>query len=232
MISAPLRSYFRLAKARVPRLAGFAALAIPSLMWSEFLTMGTLRHGYNLLTGAASDLATRGTPNALIFSAGFFFLPGLLTVLVAAGLWIAHRERRTWRIGAVLVGLAGVFLVLTGMFPQDPTSPLSGVLHGAVSQTCFAIAAASMVALAAGAPREAHAKPPRRLWMASAGSVVLIEAFNVLLRAPLGVPNGLFQRPFTLALTAWFVVTGIWLLRSHRLPGLSPRVNLTGQVPG
>jgi len=189
-------------------------------MWTDFLTMGMLRHGYNLLTGAASDLATRGTPNAALFSAGFFFLPGLLTLVVAAGLWIAHRESRTWRVGAVLVGLAGVFLTLTGVFPQDPNSHLSGVLHVVVSQICFVVATVSMVALAIGAPRQGHAKPPLRLWIGVATSVVLIEAFNILLRVPLSVPNGLFQRPFTLALTAWFVVTGIWLLRGHRLPNL------------
>jgi hypothetical membrane protein len=204
-----------------PRLAGFAALSAPVLMWSEFLTMGTLRHGYNLVTGAASDLATRGTPNAAIFSAGFFFVPGILTVLVGAGLWFAHRNSRAWRVGAVLVGMAGVFLVLTGVFPQDPHSPLSGFLHGLVSQTCFVIATASMVTLAVGAPRQAPLSPPRRLWLGVAAAVVLIEAFNLVLRAPLGLPNGLFQRPFTLTLTAWFVVTGIWLLRGHQVEGLS-----------
>jgi hypothetical membrane protein len=204
-------------------MAGFAALAAPALMWSEFLTMGTLRRGYNLITGPASDLATRGTPNAAIFSAGFFFIPGLLTMLVGAGLWLAHGEGRTWRLGAVLVGFAGGFLVLTGAFPQDPGSQVAGLLHGIMSQTCFAIVTASMVALTAGAPRGARMGPPRRVWLAVAAAVVLIEAFNVLLREPLGVPNGFFQRPFTLTLTAWFVVTGVWLLRRHRVEGLSAR---------
>ena len=202
-------------------MAGFAALAAPVLMWTEFLAMGSRRHGYNLVTGAASDLATRGTPNAALFSAGFFFLPGLLTVLVGAGLWYAHTESRTWRAGAVLVGIAGVFLILTGAFPQDPASPLAGLLHGLASQTCFVIATASMVALAVGAPRRARMSPPRRLWLAVALAVVLVEAFNILLRVPLGLPNGLFQRPFTISLTVWFIVTGIWLVRGHKLEGLS-----------
>lgn len=186
-------------------------------MWADFLSMGSLRHGYNLITGAASDLATRGTPNAGLFTVGFFYLPGLLTLVVAAGLWFAHRESRVWRGGAILVGLAGVLLTLTGVFPQDPHSPLSGLLHGVVSQACFAIAAASMVALALGAPRGALVRPPTRLWIGIAAAAVLIEAFNVLLRAPLGIPYGLFQRPFTLTLTAWFLGTGVWLLRARRV---------------
>lgn len=207
--------------ARWPRVAGFAALAAPALMWSEFLTMGALRQGYNLVTSAASDLATRGTPNAAIFSLGFFFLPGLLTVVVGAGLWFTHRESRAWRLGAVLVAVAGLFLMLTGAFPQDPHSHLAGVMHGVMSQTCFAAVTASMVALAAGAPRRARVSPPRRLWLAVAAAVILIEGFNVFLRQPLGVPNGLFQRPFTITLSAWFVVTGLWLLRTHDREGLS-----------
>ena len=202
-------------------MAGFAALAAPVLMWSEFLTMGALRHGYNLVTGAASDLAARGTSNAAVFSAGFFCLPGLLTVLVAGGLWVAHRESRMWRLGAVMVGVAGIFLVLTGAFPLDPHSQAADFLHGLVSQTCFVIVTGSMVALWAGAPRETRVSPPRRIWLAVAAAVVVIEAFNVLLRAPLALPNGLFQRPFTITLTAWFVATGIWLLRGHKVEGLS-----------
>jgi hypothetical protein len=90
-----------------------------------------------------------------------------------------------------------------------------------MSQACFAVATASMVALPVGAPRGTRMEPPRRVWLAAAAAVVLIEAFNVLLREPLGVPNGLFQRPFTLTLTARFVVTGVWLLRRHRVEGLS-----------
>jgi len=58
------------------RTAGMAALAAPVLMWAEFLTMGNLRPGYNLLTRPFSDLATRGTPHADLFALGLFFRSG------------------------------------------------------------------------------------------------------------------------------------------------------------
>ena len=34
-------------------------------------------------------------------------------------------------------------------------------------------------------------------------------------------PDGLFQRPFTLVLTIWFITTGAWLLRGRKFEGLS-----------
>jgi hypothetical protein len=34
-------------------------------------------------------------------------------------------------------------------------------------------------------------------------------------------PDGLFQRPFTLVLTIWFISTGAWLLRGRNFEGLS-----------
>jgi len=65
-------------------------LVAPLLMWSEFLTMGTSRYGYNLLTRPFSDLATRGTPNAGLFDLGFF----LPAVLVIGALWLRRNLRR------------------------------------------------------------------------------------------------------------------------------------------
>jgi len=108
------------------RTAGWAAVVAPLLMWSEFLSMGTLRHGYNLLTRPYSDLGTRGTPHADIFALGFFFLPGLLTIVVGVGLWFAIKTSRAWSSGALLVVATGAFQVAVGIFPQDPGSVVEG----------------------------------------------------------------------------------------------------------
>ena len=203
------------------RAAGWAALAAPVLMWSEFLTMGLSRSGYNLLTRPFSDLATTGTPNAAIFSAGFFFVPGLLTVVLGIGLWTAVRGGALWRIGAVMVVAAGVFLVATGIFPQDPHSAIAGPLHGTVSQVCFAIASAAPMVLFIGSRGGSHGPLPRRLWLALGITALVIEGFGMLVRPAFHLPYGVFQRPFTLVLTAFFITTGFWLLGGTRLGGLS-----------
>jgi hypothetical membrane protein len=192
----------------------------PLLMWSEFLTMGTSRYGYNLLTRPFSDLATRGTPNAGFFDLGFFLLPGMLTVVLGLGLYaISHVQ--SWRIGALMVTASGVFLVAAGAFPQDPNSLVEGLLHGTMAQTCFALASGAPLLLFLGSGKQSHFAAPRRVWLGAALAAFGIEALAIAMRPLTSYPDGLFQRPFTLVLTIWFISTGAWLLRGRNFEGLS-----------
>jgi hypothetical protein len=207
------------------RAGGLAALAAPTLMWTEFLGNGITRHGYNLLTRPFSDLATLGTPNAAEFDVGFFLVPGLLTVVVGFGLWFATQEGRlAWRIGSVLIVAAGVFLFATGLFRQVPGSFVASLLHGTMSQTCFAIASVAPLVLFLGSTAHTHLGPPRRLWLMAGLAAVAIEGVAVALRPVTTYPDGLFQRPFTIVLTVWFVATGVWLLRLGRQETLTEAI--------
>jgi hypothetical protein len=76
--------------------------------------------------------------------------------------------------------------------------------------------------LLAGSRGMRHA-PPRLIWIVTAIAALLIEGFGVLVRPALHYPYGVFQRPFTLALTVWFVTTGAWLLSVRKIEGLSVR---------
>lgn len=202
------------------RVAGVAALAAPVLMWSEFLVMGTSRQGYDLLTRPFSDLATKGTQNATLFDLGFFLVPGVLTFIVGVGLWFALRDGQVSRAGALLIAGAGAFLFATGVFQQDPGSYVAGVLHGTMSQICFALASVAPLVLFIGSADHAHLAPPRRFWLAASLAALGIEASAWALHG-VHYPLGFFQRPFTLVLTAWFVTTGVWLLRVRHNEGLS-----------
>jgi hypothetical membrane protein len=205
------------------RAAGWAALAAPVMMWAEFLTMGTLRHGYNLVTRPFSDLATRGSSNATAFDLGFFLIPGLLTIVLGIGLYFSIRAGHAWRIGAALIVAAGVFLFATGVFQQDPGSLIAGILHGTMAQICFGIASVAPLVLFAGSGNHGHVGPPRRVWLAAGIAAFVIEGVGIALHPILHYPDGLFQRPFTVVLTIWFVATGFWLLRLSRLEGVPVR---------
>lgn len=185
--------------------------------------MGLTRPGYNMLSRAFSDLATRGTQNATPFDVGFFLIPGVLTVVIGVGLYNLEGLGQLWKIGSLLVAGAGAFLALTGVFQQDPSSVTAGILHGTMSQVCFALASAAPVVLFAGSAGMGEAAPPRRLWLVTAIAAVGLELFGVLVRPLLHFPYGFFQRPFTLALTVFFVTTAAWLLRGRQLEGLSVR---------
>ena len=202
------------------RAGGYSALAVPALMWTEFFGNALVRNGYDLLRRPFSDLATRGTPNATGFDVGFFLVPGLLTIFVGVALWLASDHGRTWKAGAGLIVAAGVLLFATGVFQQDPTSPTAGILHGAVSQACFAIASVAPVVMFIGSTRHTHGAGTRLLWLAVGLATVGIELFGVVVRPLSHLPYGFFQRPFTLVLTVWFVSTGIWLVRMSRKEGL------------
>jgi len=186
------------------RAAGLAALAAPFLMWFEFLAMGTSRYGYDLLTRPFSDLATRGTPNAGLFDLGFFLVPGILTVVLGLGLYRVNHGQ-AWRVGALMV---------TG-------SVVEGLLHGTMAQTCFALASVAPLLLFLGSADQRHLAPPRRIWLGAAVAAFAIEALAVAARPLTHYPDGLFQRPFTLVLTIWFITTGAWLLRGRKFEGLS-----------
>ena len=158
-------------------------------MWSEFLTMGISRHGYNLLTRPFSDLATRGTPNAGLFDLGFFFVPGVLTVIIGLGLY-AVSVNQAWRIGALMVTASGVFLAAAGAFPQDPNSFVEGLLHGTMAQTCFAMASAAPLVLFIGSGNKTLFAPPRRVWLGAGIAAFAIEALAIALRPLLPYPDG------------------------------------------
>ena len=198
-----------------------AALAAPLLMWSEFLAMGLTRPGYNLFTRPFSDLATRGTPGATVFDIGFFLMPGVLTILLGVGLWLAIRGGQAWRSGAAMIIGSGVFLVATGVFQQDPGSFMAAVMHGTMSQICFALASVAPLVLFIGSAGHAHMSPPRRIWLAAGIACLSVEVLAVALRPILRYPDGLFQRPFTMVLTIWFITTGVWLLKVGQIKGLS-----------
>ena len=204
----------------VRRIGGYAALAAPVLMWTGFLVAGLSRPGYNLATRPFSDLATRGTANATLFDFGFFIVPGVLIVVVGAGLWFAPRGGSAWRLGSVLIIATGLFLVATGVFQQDPTSSTASILHGTVSQISFAIASVAPLVLFVGSSRQSRLDAPRRLWLTSGLAALAIEGAGVALRPVFHYPDGFFQRPFTVALTVWFVATGAWLLRVRKAEGL------------
>ena len=203
------------------RTGGYAAIVTPVVMWCGFFAAALARPGYNALTRPFSDLATRGTSNATLFDLGFFILPGILIAVVAVGLWFAGDAGSMWRAGTTLIGATGLFLFATGVFQQDPTSSTASILHGTVSQTCFAIASVAPVVLLVASFRDRHLQAPREVWLGTGLAALRIECIGLVLRPFLHSPDGLFQRPFTVALTVWFVATGAWLLRSRHATGLA-----------
>jgi hypothetical membrane protein len=190
-------------------------LAAPLLMWTNFFTFATLRHGYNLLTQPFSQLAAVGTPNATLFDFGFFLIPGALTIGIGISLLLTLRGSMAWRAGTLLIVASGVFLFATGVVPMNYHSAAQSGLHSALSQVCFALASFTPLGLFLVSRGHAHLSPPRQLWLITGLASFLIEILGFTLLPALHVPYGYFQRSLTLTLTFFFISTGLWLLRTR-----------------
>ena len=202
------------------RAGGYAAIAAPVLMWSAFFAAALTRQGYDLLTRPFSDLATKGSINATQFEVAFFLVPGALAAVVGIGLWFAGSASTLWRAGSLLTVSAGVLLFATGFFQQDPTYDAASILHRTVSQICYAFASLAPIVLFVAASRDRRLDPPRQLWLVTGMAAAAMEVVAIVLQPVVHYPDGVFQRPFTIALTVWFVATGAWLLRVRKAEGL------------
>lgn len=201
-------------------MAALLSLVTPILMWMMFLALGMAYSGYNLLTRAASDLGAAGSPHATTFDVGFFALPGLFTAMVGVALLLIGVRSWCWRLGAAAVAAAGLLLFSAAFFPDRGGPPGAATIHQAVTQICFALAAAAPLFMLWGSRAIAIPVLIRRLWLASGCGAILVEVGVPLLRAHISLPEGAFQRPLLLSLTVWFVTVAIWLNRRAIAPAL------------
>jgi len=205
----------------IAALGAAAAVLAPTLMWVEFIATGLSRPGYSLILGAASDLGAVGTPGADAFVAGFFVLPGLFTIVLGTVLQLSQPAVWMWRAGACLVVVDGLLLILAGAVRMDPFSAATTQRHQAIATACFAAAAAAPLLLAAGS-RVRWPVVPQARWFVLGALLVGLLAIASLLRLAAGYPDGIFQRPFGVLLTVWYLDAAAWLARSatqHRLRG-------------
>ena len=127
-------------------VVGLAAVVIFGLGWS----LGTLVDpswvfGKNML----SDLGADTSPAKYYFNLGCFF-GGLLVMI--AGIGIASiRKYRIYAMSGAMAAIAGVCLVMIGLFPTD-----TGNIHVAFAVTLFAVGTVGMVVMCAGDWKYGH----------------------------------------------------------------------------
>lgn len=200
-----------LGRSRLLLAGAVAAIVVPLLMWAEFLGVGLWTPGYNVFTRAASDLGAVGAPTAGQFRMGFFVLPGVMAVVVAAALLALPFRSFWWRLGGGVVALNGVLLVLAGLNPENPLSPSDTARHQMLATFCFGAAAVASAALLAGLPGAASSRLAPRAWLLGTPALLSLQFGGLVARSFVTFPDGLFQRPFGIALTVWYAGTA-WLL--------------------
>ena len=102
-------------------LLAFCGIIGPILYTIVVFTLGFLRPGYDHIAQSMSELGEVGDPNAIIMNTVGFPLSGLLLITFAFGLHRGLSESEGSRIGPALIAISGVGLILTGIFPCDPS---------------------------------------------------------------------------------------------------------------
>ncbi len=165
--------------------------------------------GFDPLTRAISDLGGRGA-GAM---GGFFdlsvYLVGEGALLGAVLLIGALPQRRSLRLGMVLLVLAGIGAMGVGLFPE-----YDGSIHGVMAAIAFIGAGLALLAIGRGFYKVGENRP---LAVGTAiGGVVDLVAL-VLFTLSSHIPGleglyGLLERLIVAPVLLWAVVYGVWLL--------------------
>lgn len=196
-------------------LSALAGVVGPLLFVLVFTIDGFLRPGYSAIREPASDLG-RG-PNAWIFNTTLLIF-GLLLIIFAIGFgqWLRSLiGGRRATICLVLLILSGVGAVTGGLFaeyvPGEPTTSLSGLMHGLGFLTLFGTLMIALLIIGWSLRKDPQ-------W-GSYGWYSLITALVAFLLniVPVFIPGheqigGLLQRVMEIEAFAWYVVTGCRLL--------------------
>ncbi len=200
---------------RLVQITSGILVTVPVVLWSMFLTFGLLRHGYGLLTSAASSLGAKGTPHAEAFNIAFFYTGGILTALAGTGLAILHHRSFRWLLGSIFMIVAGVLLFLTGVFPTAGAGHFDAHMHGLVSQWCFVLASVAPLLLVLDSKHLFHQPGLQRILKIVAVSSLVIEVLQIAIAHIIRYPYGYFQRSFMASLSIALLILGIWLKRHY-----------------
>lgn len=174
-----------------------------------FLVDGVIHTGYDPVRDTVSELAVG--PGGWIQIASFI-VTGLLMMAFATALRGALRSM--W--AAVLIGLYGAGLVVSGVFVTDPvpssTTTTHGLVHTLVSVVVFGALTAACFVVA------------RHRWaLVSRVAGVTVPVFFVLMGAVGGSTTGLLQRIAILAGWGWVAFLSIRLASETHRPVASGR---------
>lgn len=198
--------------------AGVAALAVPVLMWAAFIAVALRRPDFDPLTQIGSSLGERGMPYASLFNTAHFLLPGTLLLLVAGGLYLAVRTQGSGQAAAGVVALAGLSVLLSGIFTLDPTSPARSAIHENLSIPFFFGMPAAALLLGQALKQEEGAPRQRALSTGTGLLLVVLVAVYLSFMHTGALPAGLFQRVYLTTVDVWLVGLGLWLLHLSRVP--------------
>lgn len=179
------------------RLGGIFGLVLVACFLAGYITAWALSPWYDFGGNYLSDLGVR--EGAFAFNIGVMSA-GLITIPFAWGLWNALREHILGKLGSLVCALAGIFLFLVGVFPEDQVPT-----HYIVSVSFFASLGVAVIILALPMIRS-----PVFRRVAAPLTVVMI-VLTIVLVIPLGT-GPLMETIAVLEALMWVFVVSVQMI--------------------
>jgi hypothetical protein len=211
---------------RLVRALSWFAIAAQVLFVAAWVVAGALEDGYSHLDHHVSELGADGAANPAIVNAAIVVLGASIAALAPA-LLRALPARRASRVAAALFLLAGLAIVVGGLFNADCSSAVDATCQERWNEWEVDTAAKIHAWASLAAQLLLLATPftlARALWNHPAAAPTLVAgvaglavaAGVTLLFAVDHAPDGLTQRLGLTALHAWVVIVAVALLWSTR----------------
>jgi hypothetical membrane protein len=202
------------------RRLALAGIVFPPLWLVVLIVLGFIKPGFNQLTQAGSSEAIGQYGWVQIAN---FIVLGVALVVFAFGLWLGFGDRLYGRIGSVLMAVAGVGLVGSGVFVADGGNRAVS-FHGNMHMTFGSVLFLSL--FIAGFVYARRFWNDRRFAIYSMATALFIPASFALTFV---VPPGLSQRVMLIIVWTWIIVLGLRLRKSSAAP--SEGSNSGSQAP-
>lgn len=187
---------------RSVKLYGWLALAGAATFVLSLATLHLLSSGLNWKADYVSNLANG--PHGWIFGFGTF-IHGWGNLALAQGLRGALRPGRARSWAVVLFSLAAVGVLLTAMFPTDPTGQppsVTGQIHRTVASAAFALELAALFVFSVAFSRNHRWRRKQTVSLVlSVISAMAVTWFVIAIQ--LGVMPGLAERTSLALLLSW-----------------------------
>jgi len=208
----------------------FGSIVGPVLFTIVVFVLGSLKPGYSNTSQLMSELGEVGTPNGVIMNLITAIL-GISILMFAFSLHYGLTKGRELKGGFILTMVAGICMVLGGIFPCDPGCvPVSfnGTMHEIASMIGFPAIIFAPFALSQ------HLKSDRswqnhRIYSLVTGvfTAILVPLY---LSEAIKLWNGAIQRVMLGILLLWMEVTSIKLFRVSKACALKDQERVCSQM--
>lgn len=225
-VAASLWDRRRLGHVTGQELLALAGIVAPIIFFIILIVAGLLRAGYNPISRYGSDLELG--PNSWLQRANFILF-GVLAMAFAVGLHRGINDGKGSRIGPVLIGVAGIAIVLEAIFiePASGKHSMPGSIHAHASQMLSGSLIVAYILIALRLRRD-------RCWRGYAlySVIAAVLSFVLLVALMWGAGSDLLASRIGLVQRLHYVVLFGWLeVLALRLLTLRPRWGTAYDTP-